>query len=398
MRPSYQGSRANEEALIEEMNERTDRARRSVSATLGTAVQLVVLMVLPHLPGARSVFRDFDGFDAALLGVPAMACVFGGALAYHLLGPRHAVYQLIDACELCALHGFPAFFPLLDGGTSSLAGGFLIFSAAFWGQSKPGRPLRFGALVGALAVIPVGVFLARGNASAAAQTGLFGLGSMVAFTMSARARRDLVRAQTRRDHLLEEARASRIADERVRIQRELTEHMGTQLERLADQLASAGLPEAASARGLSRAVSDLVFPEARPVLLFDVFGVLHSRCVALWPDVRLTNRGVDEALVVTAEAARAVLRLGQELVRNSVVHSRARGIDVVVEVAGTGVRLVVNDDGVGLTQPVFEGATGGLRNAKNWTTEVGGTVVLTTPSGGGTTLTVTLPGAVAVAP
>jgi signal transduction histidine kinase len=72
-------------------------------------------------------------------------------------------------------------------------------------------------------------------------------------------------------------------------------------------------------------------------------------------------------------AALALLRIGQELVRNAMTHGAAQVLFVSLSQDSGAVSLTVRDDGGGLDIDRFDRATGGLRNAKRWAEEQGGT-------------------------
>ncbi len=83
-----------------------------------------------------------------------------------------------------------------------------------------------------------------------------------------------------------------------------------------------------------------------------------------------------------------------ELVTNAVKHARATGITVVVERDGATVRLRVRDDGRGgavIAEPDALGHRSGLGGLVDRIRAVDGDLVLTSPTGGPTVVTVTLP-------
>lgn len=380
-----------EEHLIAEIDLRTDRTRRTIAASLGNGVVFLAFVVLPWLAGPSAVFGDFDTDEGVMLALPALLCVVLGLALYRLLGAKHWLYRTVDALELCASAAFPAFFPLLDAGTTAMAGVFLIVAGAFWGQAKPGRAKLFGSLLLGLGLITVVVRLVRGDGEGAMFSAVFVVASMVAYASSVRARLMAVRAELRRNLLREEARALRVARERQRIETELTAHVGAQIDVLAADLTHAGLAEAATARRVGELVSELVFPAAQPVALTELSELTFSRCRALCSGVRITHRTTQTTLTsVNADSSRAVLRIAQELVRNAVVHGRARTIELALSASGGELSLTVSDDGDGLTQAVANDASGGLLNARTWAAESGGSLRLQKAAGFNTSLIVTL--------
>ncbi|WBB61947.1 GAF domain-containing sensor histidine kinase [Streptomyces sp. WMMC500] len=89
-------------------------------------------------------------------------------------------------------------------------------------------------------------------------------------------------------------------------------------------------------------------------------------------DVNVPPDVADHALAVLGEALTNVAR-----------HARAHSVDVILAVGGDDLTLTVADDGVGLRPG---GHRGGLANIAERAEELGGTLKLTTPTGGGTRL------------
>lgn len=380
-----------EAQLLADVDLRTDRTRRSTPSMVGNGLLLIAFIFAPKLPGASSVFGDFDWREGALLSLPALTCVVIGALLYRRLGPNHRAYRALDAVELCTFHAFPAAFPLLDQGTSYIAGGFLLVSAAFWGQGKPGRARLYGALVTALALLAPVVLLVRGESHRATVAAVFGAASVLTYVMAVRARLEQVRAEARRNGLRESLRALRVGRELKRIEQQLTSHVGAQLDLLAYELAQAALPEAHAARRLSKMVSELVFPSAEPVSLNELAGIVFARARALCRGVCLVEHGpTNTESTVDGSSARAVLNIAQELVRNAVMHGRPRTVDVTVDADGGRLNLMVSDDGVGLPAAMYEAATGGLSNARAWLAERAGSITVEPRAGFSTSIVVTL--------
>lgn len=385
---------AKEAALVAALDETTDRTRRSLGSTVGNALLMVTFIVGPRWPGAAQALGDFDADEGLALSLPGLTCVLLGAWLYRRHGPRHPLYRAVDALELCAFHAFPALFPLLASRTTYMAGALLVASAGFWGQAKPGRARLYGGLIAAVGLAPALLLWLDGHGERAALAASFAVASVLAYAMGVRARQEGVRAEARRDRLREDARMLRVTLERRKIERELTGHVGARLDALATELARANLPEAALARQLSTTVSELVLPGEQAVQLTDLEALVRSRCVTPFPNVTLSPQppAAPGPPPISPAAARAVLRLAQEFVRNAVTHGRAERVDVAVRFAGDELRLTVSDDGVGLPPSALEHASGGLRNAKEWVRELGGALTVTPRLPSGTKVDVALRG------
>jgi signal transduction histidine kinase len=84
-----------------------------------------------------------------------------------------------------------------------------------------------------------------------------------------------------------------------------------------------------------------------------------------------------------------LLRAAQEAFANIRKHAHASAVTVELSASGSGVRLAVTDNGIGLNSGQVEGF--GLRGMRARVAQVGGAVSVSTAAGGGTTLTVEVP-------
>jgi signal transduction histidine kinase len=84
-----------------------------------------------------------------------------------------------------------------------------------------------------------------------------------------------------------------------------------------------------------------------------------------------------------------LLRATQEAFANIRKHAHASAVTVELLPSGSGARLVVTDNGIGLNNELAEGF--GLRGMRARVAQVGGAVTVSTAAGGGTTLTVEVP-------
>ncbi len=105
----------------------------------------------------------------------------------------------------------------------------------------------------------------------------------------------------------------------------------------------------------------------------------------------------------TPEVAHVLLRVLREALSNIAAHAGARHVEVLVEPEGHSVMLRVRDDGVGFTPQEgsrrrAEGHGYGLTGMRERTGAIGGTLVLDTAPGAGTTITATFPTSRAAGP
>ncbi|NTU82751.1 MAG: GAF domain-containing sensor histidine kinase [Chloroflexales bacterium] len=102
--------------------------------------------------------------------------------------------------------------------------------------------------------------------------------------------------------------------------------------------------------------------------------------------------------LISVEAASALYYVAQEALFNAYKHARARHITLGLRFTRSTVRLVVADDGIGMAaqapQPgaaLAERTGFGLRNMRERAHEIGGTLQIIRPTGGGTELRISIP-------
>ncbi|MFF2626927.1 GAF domain-containing protein [Kitasatospora griseola] len=102
---------------------------------------------------------------------------------------------------------------------------------------------------------------------------------------------------------------------------------------------------------------------------------------------RLSMEGLLDTDVPPAVADHLVAVLGEAL-SNAARHAKAGRVEVVLQATGSQVVLTVQDDGVGIPA---QGRRSGLRNLEERARSLGGTLTVTAPPNGGTTLNWTAP-------
>ncbi len=129
-------------------------------------------------------------------------------------------------------------------------------------------------------------------------------------------------------------------------------------------------------------LEDLGLRSALAALTTDLFGSGETH----------VRRGVTPGFPDLDEAVELVVfRVAQEALTNVARHARAGTVDLQLGLLGDAVQLSVSDDGVGIP----EGATGtGLRGMRERATLVGGTLDVRRQDGGGTQVTLVVPGVV----
>jgi signal transduction histidine kinase len=261
----------------------------------------------------------------------------------------------------------------------------------------------FGRLI---AVALAGFYLAAAVARASAVSGwyrspelvsdllMFGIGLVFAVSMAA---------------VAADAQASRVRAERLRLARDIHDSLGHHLTAIAVQL-----DKAAAYRDLDPPAADRAVADARrsaASALADVrrsVGALRAgdEAFSLAAAVAALADGVrDGDLAVTVDVAgeeagydpaalTALYRAAQEGLTNARRHAGAARVSVTVALGEREARLVVADDGRGLSAGSTAGpAAGGygLRGMRERLEPLGGRLEIGAQPGGGTRLTVTVP-------
>jgi PAS domain S-box-containing protein len=218
---------------------------------------------------------------------------------------------------------------------------------------------------------------------------------------------DRTQAETARARLLRRLVAAQ-EDERRRLARDLHDGLGQRLTALRLMLESLNKPSnapgeqpAAMANALEMLARidqdvDFIAWELRPAALeelglarvLDTYVKEWSRHAGI-PAVFHARPGHLPRFAPEVEAS--IYRIAQEGLNNVAKHARARSVNVLLELRGENLALVIEDDGVGC-QPTARGETMlGLAGMRERALAVGGTIELEPTPGGGTTLLACIP-------
>ena len=108
------------------------------------------------------------------------------------------------------------------------------------------------------------------------------------------------------------------------------------------------------------------------------------------PDLHFTGSGCVPKL--TEQGQEVVYRIAQEALHNALRHANATRIDVVLTADDDVTVLRVTDDGVGfLPASTVAGRRLGLTSMRQRAEEAGGTLMVTSEPGGGTTVRLEVP-------
>lgn len=216
-----------------------------------------------------------------------------------------------------------------------------------------------------------------------------------------------LRAERDRDAVLAQLYRAHQA-ERERLARELHDEAGQQLAWLKlqlDRLRRAPSPTQVEAMlkqvdAISASLRQVV-RELRPVTLTELGLILAlGGLVREWSDqsaIPIDFQLSGTTVRLTPEIEVTIFRLVQEALTNVVKHAPgARHVSVTLQYASTGVTLAIEDDGPGLAceqAPEARRAGGGfgLAGMRERLTLLGGTLMIESPPGGGTTILARLP-------
>jgi signal transduction histidine kinase len=168
-------------------------------------------------------------------------------------------------------------------------------------------------------------------------------------------------------------------------------------ERRSDPQAAQALRDTASSvrsgiGGLRALLVDLYPPNLRSAGLVSAFRDVCAALVArgLQVDASLDDAAVDR---LDADQQEAVFRVGQEALRNAERHARATRVRLTLAATDDGVRLEVEDDGVGMDEgePVGRADSFGRRLMADQAERVGAVLAVRTAPGAGTTVRMDVP-------
>ncbi len=195
-------------------------------------------------------------------------------------------------------------------------------------------------------------------------------------------------------------------EERRRIRRDLHDELGPQLAGTALQLdqarylvtadpGRAGQLLADQAARLRQMVADVrrLVHDLRPPALDELglTGALRDQARLLsTAELAIVLEARDDLGPLSAAVEAAAYRIASEAMTNAARHAGARRCVVRLACPGR-LELEVEDDGAGIPEDIRRGV--GLRSMHERAAELGGTVVISTPPGGGTLVRATLPAA-----
>ena len=170
---------------------------------------------------------------------------------------------------------------------------------------------------------------------------------------------------------------------------------------LTRKLAAKGLMEAEQAREITRMV-DGALNRARSVARgffaagFSVMGLAEAlreiaRNVTERTGVNCTVAWQDNLLIQDEEVAMHFFRIAQEGIQNALKHAEPSNIRVSLDCVADKVRLVVEDDGVGFTEPDRPTQGLGLRIMRHRTSLIGGDMHIEAVSPHGTRIICSIP-------
>lgn len=324
--------------------------------------------------------------------------------AYHWRGWRSWLYLTLDRVETLVVHSMLQVFIYASRGVPLYWILFLVFVMASSTQPRTNRFTLTLVPLGSLATA-LSLLLVAGDLEASLMTLLFGAAAtFLAFLVSGQRER-LTQALEEREELRAALGAVRVAEERGRIARDLHDGVAGDLSALTARLDALRVTSEAgdtqslgadlavlherAARGIDDLRSIVWALQAPEGSLQQTLAYARTRCAELCPsDVHFELSAGDEDVSLDGALRLHVLRVLQEGVRNSLRHGRAGRVVVRAHVRGPVLQLVVEDDGVGMSERSKRDG-GGLLNLERRARERGGSLTLCAgASGRGTKLVV----------
>lgn len=374
---------ARDDALAIPSIHTAQRTIGAIGTLIATAALFLVGLASPSISDAVGVtFTQGLLVVSVFLGAVALASV-----AYFRLGAASRFYRCCDALEGFALSWSIAY---LIQASSAVHSFFWTFHGAqVLLTALGGYSLVYLATVCVGPAYLVAAFLWRGQTASAWLSALAGICGLLVYVVIARlsSQRD---AALRREALLRQ-QLGRIwvARERARISRDLHDSVATELTALvwAVREISDAVPNGpytpdivGVAERLRSVIGDLrnvVLSLREPELGFSELElIIERRCRELCghSELRLSIEGQVAAHEISLFQDQ-VLPICFELVNNAARHAGASQIELTLRI-GARLRLVVNDDGRGLSPRVWQESRGGLHSVRQRAQELRGSVTL----------------------
>ncbi|MDP2273215.1 MAG: hypothetical protein Q8K32_20930 [Archangium sp.] len=392
--------------IIDELEARADGERRSWSFTAQLAIANLGLALAPRVPQAERVFGALSGSLALMIVIPCFLPVFVSLFLYRRWGAKRRWYRGFDALEAFSLYAIPLLFIAVSGLPWSVLWALCPFSAIFFALTKPFRGAFYATLIATSHTALALALVALGNDTAGVVCVGVGAVALAAFVTIARSQRNAVLAEADRNVARTGLAQRQLDEERDRIASSLTSGVAQELSALAKELSAAtrgDQPSLALVQATKQAQAALlelgaITAEGRsatlPRSLGELAVLLERKLGALCVNAEYRQVLVGNGAAAIAPAtALALLRIGQELVRNAITHGAARTVTVELAQLGHEVGLAVTDDGSGLRDERLRSATGGLDNVRRWLQERSGRLQRSSPADkrSGTVLRVTMP-------
>lgn len=392
--------------IIEELDARADAERRSWSFTAQLAIANLGLALAPRVPQAERIFGALSGSTALTIVIPCFLPVFFSLFLYRRWGAKSRWYRVSDALEAFALYAIALLFIAVSGVRWSVLWALCPFSAIFFALTKPFRGAFYATLIVSSHAALALALVALGNETEGVVSLGVGAVALAAFATTARSQRNAVLAEADRNVARTGLAQRQLDEERDRIASSLTNGVAQELAALAEELSTATrgeTPSLALVQATKQAQAALlelasITAEGRfstlPRSLAQLAALLERKLGALCVNAEYRQALVGNGAAEIAPAtALALLRIGQELVRNAITHGGARTVTVELAQLDHEVALAVTDDGSGLRDERLRSATGGLANVRRWLQEGSGRLQRSSPADkrSGTVLRVTMP-------
>jgi signal transduction histidine kinase len=352
---------------------------------------LILLVVLPIWLTAWRINRRGSPFGASLLSYTILPVVFLAIDLHRYLVPWNTP-MVID---------IPLIFPIIVGlfsmgprrGLSlALVEILAVLGVGLWRSVDVGALLNF-AIFGSLTILPTTVLLAF-------MVRIYLRAIQTTFVMEER-------NQQLRAYVLHVEDLA-IEQERIRVAREIHDGLGQHLNAIKihigvaqrafaadralalDSVGTAKTEVRNAQHELRRAIDALVSDDFLAGTLETLFDAPVRDCILAGIQTQFQVCGTPR--LVPEKIKHTLYRVGQEALHNIRAHSGATHATMHVEYGDQAIRIIIEDDGIGLPAAVERRRGHGLDNLQERAALIGGTTVIETRPGQGVRVVVEVPG------
>ncbi len=387
--------------VIAEATRTTDAERRSWPFTVSLIISNLGFALATLVPHADRIFGHLETWRALFILSFGMSTALIGVWLSKRYDSESRLRRGLEFIESQCLYTGPLLFIYFSRVAWSPLWALCPFSAIYFARTKPFHRSMYLSIIALAHGLATALFAREHQWSDALMSTAMGLGAAAIFELVARRRRSEMLLEAEKNVLLKRFNVATLEAEHERIAQTLADGVARRLATLSAQLLALGPTASFDSVSAARRAENARFElmeiastsraSSIPTSWAELAAIIEAKCRGLALSVEYEQRLTGSPRApIEARTALAALRIVQELVRNAVTHASANVLTVGLHHSSEGLELTVRDDGSGLSNEQFERGTGGLHNARSWSTEQGGTLHRQ-PSDAGTMLVVRLP-------